>query len=59
VSFARAEYAARLAAVRARMAARGVDVLPVDEIEHLAWVAGWHASGSERLTRLERRLFVR
>src|SRR5262245_61062007 len=46
VSFSRAEYATRLAAVRARMAARAVDVLVVDETEHLAWVAGWHASGS-------------
>jgi Xaa-Pro dipeptidase len=44
--FTRAEYTARLAAVRARMAAREIDILLVDEIEHLAWVAGWHASGS-------------
>jgi Xaa-Pro aminopeptidase len=46
VSFSPAEYAGRLAAVRAAMAARGVDVLIVDAIEHLAWLAGWHASGS-------------
>jgi Xaa-Pro aminopeptidase len=46
VSFSRAEYAARLAALRARMATRGVDVLLVDEVEHLGYLAGWHASGS-------------
>ncbi len=46
MSFSPAEYAGRLAAVRDRMAARGVDVLIVDAIEHLGWLAGWHASGS-------------
>ncbi len=44
--FSREEYAGRLAAVRAAMAARGVDVLIVDAIEHLGYLAGWHASGS-------------
>jgi Xaa-Pro dipeptidase len=44
--FSRAEYAERLAAVRARMVARGIDVLLVDEVEHLGYLAGWHASGS-------------
>jgi Xaa-Pro dipeptidase len=44
--FPRAEYENRLQAVRAAMAARRVDVLLVDETEHLAYVAGWHASGS-------------
>jgi Xaa-Pro dipeptidase len=46
VTFTRAEYAVRLAALRARMAAHGLDVLLVDAVEHLAWVAGWHGSGS-------------
>lgn len=44
--FPRAEYENRLQSVRAAMAARRVDVLLVDETEHLAYVAGWHASGS-------------
>lgn len=44
--FSRAEYADRLHAVRDRMRERRIDVLVLDEIEHLAWVAGWHASGS-------------
>jgi len=44
--FSRAEYEDRLRAVRRAMATRQVDVLIVDEIEHLAYVAGWHASGS-------------
>ena len=44
--FSRAEYEARLRAVRHEMAARRVDVLLVDEAEHLAYLAGWHASGS-------------
>jgi Xaa-Pro dipeptidase len=46
MSFTRAEYAARLEAVRRQMAARGVDVLVVDEVEHLGWLAGWSGSGS-------------
>ena len=44
--FSRAEYEDRLRAVRREMAARHVDLLIVDETEHLAYVAGWHASGS-------------
>jgi Xaa-Pro aminopeptidase len=44
--FSQAEYAERLSAVRARMATRGVDVLIVDAVEHLGYLAGWHASGS-------------
>src|SRR5262245_62125834 len=44
--FSRAEYDERLRAVRQQMDARGVDVLLVDETEHLAYLAGWHASGS-------------
>ena len=44
--FSRAEYAERLARVRREMAARQVDLLLVDETEHLAYLAGWHASGS-------------
>ena len=44
--FSRDEYAERLRAVRARMRERGVDVLVVDETEHLFYLAGWHASGS-------------
>jgi len=44
--FSRTEYQDRLRGVRREMAARGVDVLLVDETEHLAYLAGWHASGS-------------
>ena len=44
--FPREEYQDRLRAVRRHMAARHVDLLIVDETEHLAWLAGWHASGS-------------
>jgi len=44
--FSRAEYEGRLAAVRCEMAVRGVDVLLVHETEHLAYLVGWHASGS-------------
>ena len=44
--FSRAEYEGRLRAVRHEMAARRIDVLLVDETEHLAYLAGWHASGS-------------
>ena len=46
MAFSRAEHAERLAAVRARMAARDVHALIVEEVEHLAYLAGWHASGS-------------
>src|SRR5207237_3806889 len=44
--FSRTEYESRLRAVRREMAAHRVDVLLVDETEHLAYLAGWHASGS-------------
>ena len=44
--FSRVEYEERVRAVRREMAARRVDVLLVDETEHLAYLAGWHASGS-------------
>lgn len=44
--FSRAEYRDRLRAVRREMAARQIDLLIVDETEHLAYLAGWHASGS-------------
>jgi Xaa-Pro aminopeptidase len=44
--FTREEYAERLNAVRVEMHRRGVDVLLIDESEHLFYVAGWHASGS-------------
>ncbi len=44
--FSRDEYEGRLRAVRHEMAARHIDVLLVDETEHLAYLAGWHASGS-------------
>ena len=44
--FPRAEYQDRLRGVRREMAARQVDLLIVDETEHLAYLAGWHASGS-------------
>ena len=44
--FSRAEYQDRLRAVRREMAARHIDLLIVDETEHLAYLAGWHASGS-------------
>jgi Xaa-Pro dipeptidase len=44
--FSRAEYGERLRAVRREMIARRIDVLLVDETEHLAYLAGWHASGS-------------
>lgn len=46
LAFSRAEYADRLRGVRRAMAARQLDLLIVDETEHLAYVAGWHASGS-------------
>ena len=44
--FPRAEYQDRLRAVRREMADRHIDLLIVDETEHLAYLAGWHASGS-------------
>jgi len=44
--FSRAEYEDRLRMVRHEMAARRIDVLLADETEHLAYLAGWHASGS-------------
>jgi len=44
--FSRAEYKDRLRMVRHEMASRRIDVLLVDETEHLAYLAGWHASGS-------------
>jgi Xaa-Pro dipeptidase len=44
--FTREEYAERLNAVRVEMHRRGVEVLLIDESEHLFYVAGWHASGS-------------
>jgi len=44
--FSREEYAGRLNAVRVEMHRRGVEVLLIDESEHLFYVAGWHASGS-------------
>ena len=44
--FPRAEYQDRLRAVRREMAARQLALLIVDETEHLAYLAGWHASGS-------------
>ena len=44
--FVPAEYTARLEAVRASMAAPAIDVLVVDAVEPLAYLAGWHASGS-------------
>jgi Xaa-Pro aminopeptidase len=44
--FSRAEHEDRLRAVRREMAARRLDVVIVDETEHLAYLAGWHASGS-------------
>jgi Xaa-Pro dipeptidase len=44
--FTTTEYAERLRAVRAQMVARGIDVLVVDEVEHLGYLTGWHASGS-------------
>jgi Xaa-Pro dipeptidase len=46
LEFTRDEFARRLAAVRQHMTELDVDVLVVDAIEHLAWLAGWHASGS-------------
>ena len=44
--FSRDEYESRLRAARREMGTRGVEVLIVDETEHLAYLAGWHASGS-------------
>ena len=44
--FPRAEYQDRLDAVRREMAIRSIDLLVVDATEHLAYLAGWHASGS-------------
>jgi Xaa-Pro aminopeptidase len=44
--FPREEYEERLRAARLAMAARSIDVLLVDATEHLAYLAGWHASGS-------------
>lgn len=46
LTFPRAEYEDRLRALRREMAARPIDLLIVDETEHLAYLAGWHASGS-------------
>jgi Xaa-Pro aminopeptidase len=44
--FSRDEYEGRLRAARHEMAALRIDVLLVDETEHLAYLTGWHASGS-------------
>jgi ectoine hydrolase len=44
--FSREEYAERLNAIRVEMHRRGIEVLLIDESEHLFYVAGWHASGS-------------
>jgi Xaa-Pro aminopeptidase len=44
--FSREEYAERLDAVRVEMRRRGIEVLLIDELEHLFYIAGWHASGS-------------
>ncbi|MGH7264496.1 MAG: aminopeptidase P family N-terminal domain-containing protein, partial [Candidatus Rokuibacteriota bacterium] len=46
MDFERTEYLDRLTRLRGRMRERGVDLLLLDEVEHLAWVAGWHATGS-------------
>lgn len=42
----REEYAQRLEILRRHMRERGVDVLLIDEAEHLFSIAGWPASGS-------------
>src|SRR5438128_248146 len=44
--FSREEFAERLDAVRVEMRRRGIEVLLIDELEHLFYIAGWHASGS-------------
>jgi Xaa-Pro aminopeptidase len=44
--FSREEYARRLETLRGHMRQRGIGVLLIDEIEHLFYIAGWHASGS-------------
>jgi Xaa-Pro dipeptidase len=41
LDFSRAEYDARVAAVRAEMAARDIDVLLVDQFEHLVYLFGY------------------
>lgn len=46
LAFSRIEYQERLRAVRREMIARRIELLIVDETEHLAYLAGWHASGS-------------
>lgn len=46
LAFPREEYEQRLRAVRQKMRERGVDVLLVDTIEHLLYLAGSHAAGS-------------
>lgn len=44
--FSREEYAQRLNAVRKKMRERGVDVLLVDEMEHVFYLAGFQNPGS-------------
>jgi hypothetical protein len=44
--FSREEYVGRLRAVRDRMRERGIEVLVLDETEHVFHLAGWHASGT-------------
>src|SRR5215469_11353907 len=44
--FSREEYGQRLEALRAEMHRRGIELLLIDELEHLVYIAGWHASGS-------------
>lgn len=41
LKFSREEFAGRLARVRARMAARGIDLLLVDGIEAMTWLSGF------------------
>lgn len=40
LAFSRAEFERRAAALRAKMAARGADVVLVDDIDSLAWITG-------------------
>lgn len=44
--FSGEEYAQRLETLRTHMRRRGVEVLLIDEMEHLFYIVGWHASAS-------------
>jgi Xaa-Pro dipeptidase len=44
--FTREEYQQRLSAVRTKMAERGIDVVLLDELEHLSYITGYAPRGT-------------